>query len=157
MPRKEQGWITFQSSSEERQILEHYCQQTQRSKTEVLRALVRSLEPVTDTSPLPSDVPETSPTSAAASYGTMTNLGGIRVSARNLIQGTVKQMHNDGVNTEIVLEIAPQVELTAVITSASVQRLGLHVGKSAYAMIKSSNIMVAVEEGFGVISESCPT
>ncbi|MFM7427121.1 MAG: transporter, partial [Elainella sp.] len=34
MPRKAQGWITFQSSEEERQILEQVCQQTQRTKTE---------------------------------------------------------------------------------------------------------------------------
>jgi hypothetical protein len=44
MPRKEQGWITFQASDEEKQLLELYCQQTQRTKTEVLRELLRSLK-----------------------------------------------------------------------------------------------------------------
>jgi hypothetical protein len=34
IPRKQQGWITFQSSEEERKILEEYCQQSQRTKTE---------------------------------------------------------------------------------------------------------------------------
>lgn len=43
MPRKEQGWITFQASTEERTLLEQYCRRTQRTKTEVLRELVRSL------------------------------------------------------------------------------------------------------------------
>jgi hypothetical protein len=43
MPRKEQGWITFQASPEERALLEQYCRQAQRSKTEVLRELIRSL------------------------------------------------------------------------------------------------------------------
>jgi hypothetical protein len=43
MPRKEQGWITFQASSEERTLLERYCRQAQRTKTEVLRELIRSL------------------------------------------------------------------------------------------------------------------
>jgi hypothetical protein len=43
MPRKEQGWITFQASNEERTLLERYCRETQRTKTEVLRELIRSL------------------------------------------------------------------------------------------------------------------
>lgn len=43
MPIKKQGWITFQSSEDERNLLEQYCQESQRSKTEVLRELVRSL------------------------------------------------------------------------------------------------------------------
>ena len=45
MPRKEQRWITFQVSSEERQLLEQYCQNFQRTKTDVLRSLLRSLQP----------------------------------------------------------------------------------------------------------------
>ncbi len=45
MPKKEQGWITFQSSLEERQLLEQYCKRSQRTKTDVLRSLLRSLEP----------------------------------------------------------------------------------------------------------------
>ncbi|WP_442944303.1 hypothetical protein [Nostoc sp.] len=45
MPRKDQGWITFQSSREELQLLEQYCQRFQRTKTDVLRSLVRTLEP----------------------------------------------------------------------------------------------------------------
>lgn len=45
MPRKQQGWITFQSSPEEMQFLEQYCQQSQRTKTDVLRSLLRTLQP----------------------------------------------------------------------------------------------------------------
>lgn len=45
MPRKEQGWITFQSSREELELLEEYCKRHQRTKTEVLRCLLRSLQP----------------------------------------------------------------------------------------------------------------
>jgi hypothetical protein len=44
MPRKQQGWITFQASPEERVLLEQYCHQAQRTKTEVLRELIRSLQ-----------------------------------------------------------------------------------------------------------------
>jgi len=45
MPRKDQGWITFQLSPEERQLLEQYCKQFKRTKTEVLRSLLLSLQP----------------------------------------------------------------------------------------------------------------
>lgn len=45
MPRKEQGWITFQLSPEELQLLEQHCQRFQRTKTDVLRSLLRSLQP----------------------------------------------------------------------------------------------------------------
>ncbi len=42
MPRKEQSWIAFQSSDEERQILEQICPH-QRSKTEILREMIRQM------------------------------------------------------------------------------------------------------------------
>ncbi|MEH2311598.1 MAG: hypothetical protein V7K35_09390 [Nostoc sp.] len=44
MPRKEQGWITFQLSLQERQLLEQYCKRFKRTKTDVLRSLLRSLQ-----------------------------------------------------------------------------------------------------------------
>ncbi|MHC5613647.1 MAG: hypothetical protein ACYTXA_22265 [Nostoc sp.] len=44
MARKEQGWITFQLSLEEQQLLEQYCKRFQRTKTDVLRSLLRSLQ-----------------------------------------------------------------------------------------------------------------
>jgi hypothetical protein len=43
MPRKEQGWITFQSLDEKRRILDQICQQTQRTKTEILREMIRQM------------------------------------------------------------------------------------------------------------------
>lgn len=44
MPRKEQGWITFQASEEERKILDTLSKNLQRTKTEILRELLRELE-----------------------------------------------------------------------------------------------------------------
>jgi len=44
MPRKGAKWIGFQASDEEAEILEEYCQKTMRSKTEILRELVRRLK-----------------------------------------------------------------------------------------------------------------
>jgi len=59
--------------------------------------------------------------------------------------GTVKKITEGAVNSEVVLEVAPGVELTAVITKASVESLALKVGTRAVAVIKASNVMVGTE------------
>jgi molybdopterin-binding protein len=69
----------------------------------------------------------------------------VRLSARNQLKGTVKSITEGAVNNEVVLEVAPGVELTAVITKRSVESLGLKEGGSAVAVIKASNVMVGVE------------
>ena len=135
MPRKEQGWITFQSSEEERQILEQYCQQSQRSKTDILRELLRNLDKNTGKTAkklknTPGEVD-------------LTNALELKFSARNMVRGVIKQVIWGTVNVEVRLEVAPNLELTAVITKASAEELGLEEGQEAYAVIKSSNIMIA--------------
>jgi molybdopterin-binding protein len=69
----------------------------------------------------------------------------MKISARNTIKGTVKVIEIGAVNAEVVLEIAPGVEITAIITKASAENLGLSVGKEAYSVIKSSDVMIAID------------
>lgn len=69
----------------------------------------------------------------------------MKVSARNAIKGTVKQVIPGVVNTEVTLEIAPGVEVTAIITKSSAESLNIIEGKAAYAVIKSSDVLVAVD------------
>ncbi len=69
----------------------------------------------------------------------------MKISARNAIKATVKKIEPGSINTEVVLEIAPGVEVTAIITKHSVETLGLAEGKEAYAVIKSTDVMVAVD------------
>lgn len=69
----------------------------------------------------------------------------MKLSARNQLKGTVKSITEGAVNSEVVIEIAPGVEVTAVITKASVANLGLRGGSAAYAVVKASNVMVAAE------------
>jgi molybdopterin-binding protein len=148
MPRKQQGWITFQSSEEERQILEEYCQQSQRTKTEILRELVRSLNPEPP-SPQPSHPQQTKEqtpdTPAVELSSQQSELKAMKISARNVLRGTVKRVVTGAVNTEVTVEIAPNVELISIITRASAEQLDLAEGKEAYAVIKSSNVMIARE------------
>ncbi|MGE4489594.1 MAG: molybdopterin-binding protein [Kiritimatiellales bacterium] len=69
----------------------------------------------------------------------------MKISARNVIKGTVKAIHEGAVNTEVILEVAPGVEMTSIITKSSCDSLGLAVGKEAYAIIKASNVMLGAE------------
>ncbi|XWK91199.1 MAG: molybdopterin-binding protein [Phormidium sp.] len=69
----------------------------------------------------------------------------MKISARNTLKGIVKQVIPGAVNTEVVVEIAPGVEVTSVITKASSESLGIAEGKEVYAVIKSSDVMVAVD------------
>lgn len=70
---------------------------------------------------------------------------GMKVSARNAIKGTVKTVVPGAVNTEITLEIAPGVQVTAIITKISAEELKISEGKMAYAVIKSSDVLLAVD------------
>jgi molybdopterin-binding protein len=69
----------------------------------------------------------------------------MEISARNSIKGSVIKVVPGSVNTEVTLEVAPGVELVAIITKSSAEKLGLVEGKQAYAVIKSSDVIVAVE------------
>ena len=69
----------------------------------------------------------------------------MEISARNALKGTVKAMEVGAVNTEVILEVAAGVEITAIITKASAEKLGLAVGKQAYAVVKASDVMVAID------------
>lgn len=69
----------------------------------------------------------------------------MKVSARNLIKGKVKKVEIGAVNTEVTIEIAPGVELTSIITKSSAENLGIKEGSDAYAVIKSSDVMIAID------------
>jgi len=69
----------------------------------------------------------------------------MQLSARNVIKGTVISVDTGVVNVEVVIEIAPGQEITSILTKKSYERLGLAVGKQAYAVIKASNVMLATE------------
>ena len=69
----------------------------------------------------------------------------MKLSARNVLRGTIRKIEIGAVNVEITLEIAPGVEVVSMITANSVERLNLFVDKTGYAVIKASSVMVAVD------------
>ena len=69
----------------------------------------------------------------------------MKVSSRNALKGTVKKLVPGAINTEITLEVAPGVEVVSIITKSSAERLNLTEGKEVVAVIKASDVVVAVE------------
>ncbi|OKH39103.1 transporter [[Phormidium ambiguum] IAM M-71] len=69
----------------------------------------------------------------------------MKISARNTLKGTIKTISVGAVNTEVAIEIAPGVEVVSIITKSSAERLDLAEGKEAYAVIKASEVMIAVD------------
>jgi molybdopterin-binding protein len=138
VPRKDQGWITFQLPETERQLLEGYCERMQRSKTDVLRELVRGLD--REIAALALEIAVNPPLNRNLEIRAM------RVSARNVFPAIVKQVKLGSISAEILLEIAPNIEAVSVITRSSAEALQLKEGKQAYVTIKSSDVMVAVAQ-----------
>jgi molybdopterin-binding protein len=69
----------------------------------------------------------------------------MKLSARNVLKGTVKSVTHGAVNTEVVLELPGGTELVSIITKHSAEDLKLTAGAKAYAVIKASNVMIAVD------------
>ncbi len=69
----------------------------------------------------------------------------VKLSARNVLKGKVTGVTHGAVNSEVVLELAGGEEVVAVITKASAENLGLADGKEVYAVIKATNVMIAVD------------
>jgi len=70
----------------------------------------------------------------------------MKISARNVLKGTVKAIHPGAVNAEVIITLPGGAEIVSVITLSSVETLGLAVGKPVYAVVKASNVMVAIDE-----------
>ena len=69
----------------------------------------------------------------------------MKLSARNLVKGKVTKVTHGAVNSEVVLELEGGVEIVSIITRQSAETLGLAEGSEAWAVIKASNVMIAVD------------
>jgi molybdopterin-binding protein len=69
----------------------------------------------------------------------------VKISARNMLKGKVKQIKPGAVNTEVIMELTGGGQLVSVITKESAENLELAVGKQVYAVVKASNVMIAVD------------
>ena len=68
----------------------------------------------------------------------------MKISARNQLQGTVKDVHKGATTAHVEIEVGGAV-LTASITNEAIEELKLAKGKKAYAVIKASDVMVGID------------
>jgi molybdate transport system regulatory protein len=69
-----------------------------------------------------------------------------RISARNQIPGHIASVKKGVVNGVVKLETEQGKVVTGTITNNAIDELGLEPGKGAYAVIKSSDVIIGVEE-----------
>lgn len=69
----------------------------------------------------------------------------LEISARNRLKGRIVRLDVDGLMAEVVLRIGDQ-DLVSIITRSSAERMRLEVGVEAYAIVKSTEVMIGREE-----------
>lgn len=68
----------------------------------------------------------------------------MKISARNVLAGTVKEIKKGSTTAHVTIDVHG-LTVTAAITNESVDDLGLKAGMQVKAVIKSSDVIVAVE------------
>jgi molybdopterin-binding protein len=69
---------------------------------------------------------------------------GMKLSARNQLKGKIVDVKKGATTAHVRIDIGGQI-VTASITNESADELGLAAGKSAYAVIKATSVMVGVD------------
>ena len=69
----------------------------------------------------------------------------MRISARNVLKGKVKEVRHGLVNSEVTIALPDGTEIVSMITKRSADALELTQGQEVYAVIKASSVMVAVD------------
>ena len=109
------------------------------------RAILRALEAAAGGRPVASPEAEELAAWLNQAYIDVSEVKGMKLSASNQFRGKIVGLTLGPVSAKIVLEIAPRVRITSVITSDSARRLGLKVGKRAVAIIKATEVIVGVD------------
>jgi molybdopterin-binding protein len=69
----------------------------------------------------------------------------MKLSARNILRGKIVAIKKGPISALVTIQVAPNVEITASITSNAVEELKLKKGGSAYAVIKASSVLVGID------------
>lgn len=69
----------------------------------------------------------------------------MRISARNVLKGTVTKIVKGATTAHVTLDVNGLV-ITSSITNEAVDDLGLKVGEKAAAVVKASDVLMAVDD-----------
>jgi len=68
----------------------------------------------------------------------------MKLSARNILKGKIINIRKGATTTHVKIDIGGQI-VTSAITNEAVDELKLAEGQNAYAVVKASDVMVAVD------------
>lgn len=69
----------------------------------------------------------------------------MKISARNRLKGKIVQVTKGATTAHVRIDIGNGVIVTSSITNEAVDELGLAVGGDAYAVVKASDVMIAID------------
>jgi len=69
----------------------------------------------------------------------------MKISARNVLKGKIVEVVKGQTTAHVRIDIGGGKIVTASITNEAVDDLGLVAGKEAHAVIKASDVLVAIE------------
>ena len=70
----------------------------------------------------------------------------MKLSARNQLPGKVTDIQDGAVNAIVKIDIGGGNVVSATISREAVRKLGLKVGEKAYAVVKATSVMVAIDD-----------
>ena len=82
----------------------------------------------------------------ASSVVLMTDMQGILLSTRNMLDGVVADLHTGAVNTEVIVRLGSGVTIAAIVTNESATSLGLRQGSPVTAVFKTSSVILGVHQ-----------
>ncbi|MDR6870732.1 molybdopterin-binding protein [Bosea sp. BE125] len=68
----------------------------------------------------------------------------MKISARNQLRGTIIEITKGATTAHVRLDVGGTI-VTSAITNAAVEELKLAVGQQAYAVVKASDVMIAID------------
>lgn len=68
----------------------------------------------------------------------------MKISARNQLKGRIVEINKGATTAHVRIDIGGAI-VTSSITNAAVDDLKLAVGQDAYAVVKASDVMIAVD------------
>ncbi len=66
------------------------------------------------------------------------------ISARNVLKGKVKKVIHGAINSEVIVQLSGGIEIASIITKVSAEKLKLKAGVEVSAIIKATNVMLAI-------------
>jgi molybdopterin-binding protein len=69
----------------------------------------------------------------------------MKISARNFLEGKIKEVHKGATTAHVEIELKGGETVISSITNEAVEELGLKKGTQAYAVIKASDVMIAIK------------